>query len=106
MKLVPIKVMVVAELPTMAEFGLMLVSVGTGLLTVKVCAVVALPPGATTFMELAPAAARSAAGIIAVSWVALTNVVASGTPVEVGGETVDEVRAGQGDGGVVVAGRR
>jgi hypothetical protein len=45
-KLVPVSVMGVAALPTIAELGLMLVSVGTGLFTVNVTALLVPPPGA------------------------------------------------------------
>ena len=80
-KFVPVSVIVASLSPAVADVGLMLVSVGAGL-TVKVCAVVVLPPGATTVMESGPAVVRSAAGMTAVSSVALTKVVARAAPLK------------------------
>ncbi len=80
MKLVPFIVSVNAEPPAVAELGLRLVIVGTGLfagLIVKVCGLDVPPPGAgfTTVTLAVPAVAMSAAAMAAVSWVVLTNVV-------------------------------
>ena len=76
----PVSVMVVSELPTNVKFGLMLVSVGTGLVTVKICGAEVPPPGpgVTTVIDAGPIVVRSAAGIKAVNVVPLTKVVASG----------------------------
>ena len=81
-KCAPVSVMVVSELPTNVKFGLMLVSVGTGLVTVKVCGAEVPPPGpgVTTEIDAGPIVARSAAGTTAVNVVPLTKVVASGAP--------------------------
>lgn len=81
-KLVPISMSVKAELPAPAELGASEVSVGEGLLIVKVCADDVPPLGAalkTVTMAL-PARAMSEAGTVAVTEVPLTNVVTSGTP--------------------------
>ena len=80
MKLLPLTVRVKAEPPAVAEVGLMLVVVGTGLaaaLIVKVCALEAPPPGAglNTVTEAVPAVAMSVAVIAAVNWIADTYVV-------------------------------
>src|SRR5271166_2542875 len=74
----------VVALPAVAAFGLMLVRVGTGLLMVKVCAPEVPPPGpaVTTVTGSVPAVVRSAAGMMAVSWVALTKVVARAVPLK------------------------
>jgi hypothetical protein len=79
-KPVPVSVMVVSEVKAGAEFGLMLVSVGAGLLMVKVCGAEVPPPGpgVTTVIAGVAAVVKSAAGITAVSVVPLTKVVASG----------------------------
>ena len=83
-KLVPVSVMVVFGAPTVAEVGLMPVSVGIGLLTVKVCAVDVPPPGlgVTTVMDAVPAVVRSLAGMTAVSCVALTKLVVNAAPLK------------------------
>jgi len=77
MKLDPVRVTVVLGLPTGTEVGLMLVNTGRGLMIVKVCGADVPPPGVgvTTVMMAVPTAARSAAGITAVSWVVFTKVV-------------------------------
>jgi hypothetical protein len=77
MKLVPLTVSVKAEPPAVAELGLRLVVVGTGLsgtLIVKLCALEVPPPGVglKTVTLAVPAEAMSEARIEAVSWVALT----------------------------------
>src|SRR6266850_1178224 len=76
-KLAPFTVKVNASPPANALPGDRLLRVGAGLLTGKVCAAEVPPPGAgvTTVTEAVPVAARSAAGIAAVSCVALTKVV-------------------------------
>src|SRR5260370_42432751 len=63
-----------AELPTVVALGEILVSVGTGLLTVKVSAPL-VPPGLTTVMERVPAETISLAGMAALSCVLLTKGV-------------------------------
>lgn len=76
-KFVPVAVNVNAAPAAVALEGEMLVSVGAGLLTVNVTAEDTPPPGAglnTVTLTVAPAA-RSLAGIAAVSCMALTNVV-------------------------------
>ena len=65
-KFVPFTVSVNAGPPTVVEFGEMLVSEGTGLLTVKLRAAL-VPPALTTVMERVPADAMSPAGIAALS---------------------------------------
>src|SRR5439155_13134505 len=81
-KLAPFTVRVNAIPPANALPGDRLLRVGAGLLTVKVCAAEVPPPGAgvTTVTEAVPVAARSAAGIAAVSCVALTKVVVRAAP--------------------------
>jgi hypothetical protein len=76
-KLLPLTVNVKAAPPAAAVLGDRLLSVGTGLFTEKVRAALVPPPGAplTTVMERLPGEATSLAGIAAVSWVLLTNVV-------------------------------
>jgi hypothetical protein len=76
-KFVPLTVSVNAAPPALAIAGLRLDIDGTGLFTVKVCALELPPPGAglTTVTLIVPAAAMSAAVIAAVSCVVLTNVV-------------------------------
>ena len=73
-KLVPLTVRVKAAPPAVAEEGLRLVVVGTGLLIVKVWALDVPPPGVPLKMVTldVPAVAMSAAGIEAVSCVLLT----------------------------------
>jgi len=81
-KLVPVTVRVKAGLPAWALFGDSAVMVGTGALpvTVNVNAFEASPSGFTTMICGVPAAATSVAGMAAVSWVALTNVVDRAAP--------------------------
>jgi hypothetical protein len=81
-KFVPVSVRVNADPPTPAEVGEIEVSVGAGLLMVKVCPELVPPPGATfTTVTLGvPPVAISEAGTDAVSDVALPNVVVSGEP--------------------------
>ena len=85
MKLVPFTVRVKPAPPAVAELGLRLVVVGTGLsgtLIVKVWAFEVPPPGAglKTVTLAVPAVAMSAARIDAVSCVALTYVVVRFVP--------------------------
>src|SRR6266404_29508 len=81
-KPLPVSVSVKPAPPTMALDGDSVVSAGAGLLIVKVCAAEVPPPGAgvTTVTDAVPVAATSAAGIAAVSLVALTNVVVRAAP--------------------------
>src|SRR5882762_5030078 len=81
-KPVPFTVSVKAGPLTSALLGVRPVSVGAGLFTVNVCAAEVPPPGAgvTTVTDAVVAAARSDAGIAAVSWVALTKVVVRVAP--------------------------
>jgi len=67
LKPVPVTVIVKPESPTVLVSGEMLEVVGTGLLTVKVCAFEAPPPGVglTTVTEWVPAVVRSAVKIVA-----------------------------------------
>src|SRR5207253_1243437 len=53
---------------------------GPGPPTVKVRALETCPSGLRTVTAAVPAAAMSAAGIVAVTWVALTNVVVRAAP--------------------------
>ena len=71
-KLVPVAVRVNWPLPAAIELGEMLVSVGAGLLMVKVKALEVPPPGAglTTVTLAVPALAIRLAGTLAVNWVA------------------------------------
>jgi hypothetical protein len=73
-KSVPLTVSVNAAPPALAAAGLRLVVAGTGLFIVKVRATEVPPPGAgvNTVTCAVPAAAMSAAVIVAVNWVALT----------------------------------
>src|SRR5260370_39092314 len=83
MQLLPVNARVSAS-PSTPLVGVIEVSVGTGMLTVKVCAVVVPPPGAgvvTNTLTL-PAMAISAAVIAAVSCLSLTNVVVFATPLK------------------------
>jgi hypothetical protein len=77
MNLLPFNVKVNAALPAVTLVGVILVKVGCGLLTVRVTAVDVPPPGEglNTVTEMVPAEAMSLAGIAAVSWVLLLNVV-------------------------------
>jgi hypothetical protein len=81
-KLVPVTVSVNAGLPAIAEVCDNNVTVGTGLLIVKVIAADVPPPGSglKTVMGTVPEFAMSAAGTVAVNEVALLNVVASAAP--------------------------
>ena len=84
-KLVPLTVSVKADPPAVAEEGLMLVVVGTGLsgtLIVKVWAFEVPPPGVglKTVTWAVPAVAMSAARIDAVTWVEETYVVVRFVP--------------------------
>src|SRR6266850_1621815 len=81
-KLAPFTVKVNASPPANALPGDRLLRVGAGLLTGKVCAAEVPPPGAgvTTVTDAVPVAATSAAGIAAVSLVALTKVVVRAAP--------------------------
>ena len=73
-KLVPVSVMVVLPAPAATNVGLMLVSVGTGWLTVKNWTPPPPPTGAglSTTTEKEPGLVRPAAGMTAVSEVELT----------------------------------
>ena len=75
-KLVPLIVKVNAAPPAVAELGLRLVIVGTPGLMVKVAPAEA-PPAVVTVTLAVPGTAIKAAGTVALSWPALTNVVAS-----------------------------
>jgi hypothetical protein len=77
MKFVPLAVRVKAAPPARAVLGDMLVSVGSGLFTVRESAAEVPPPGAefATVTERVPGEATSLAGMAALSWVLLTKVV-------------------------------
>src|SRR6267378_2633803 len=81
-KLVPVSVSVKAALPAEVPVGDSVVSVGEGLVMLNVCAAEVPPPGAgvTTVTDAVAAVARSAAGMAAVSCVALTKVVVRAAP--------------------------
>src|SRR5207237_5724910 len=81
-KPLPVSVSVKPAPPTIALAGDSDVSVGAGLFTANVCAADVPPPGAGVITVTCgvPAVAMSAAGIAAVSLVALTNVVVRATP--------------------------
>jgi hypothetical protein len=79
-KLVPFTVMVNDEHPAGYEFGLSDVMVGTGLLIVNTTVFDTGPVLFLTVTFAVPATATFAAGTVAVSWLALTNVVASAGP--------------------------
>jgi len=81
-KFVPVTVKVNCGSPGVAQVGLIAVVVGTRLLMVNVTAFDVPPPGAgfTTVTDAVPALAIRAAGTVAVSCVALTNVVVSAVP--------------------------
>ncbi len=84
-KPVPVTVRVNPGSPTVAVVALSEVTVGSGLLTVKVSAGVDVPPpgaGLDTVTVSAPAVAMSAALIAAVICVALTNVVTFALPLK------------------------
>ena len=72
-KPVPVRVIVVAELPAVVELGLMLLSVGAGLLIEKVFDPDVPPPGLalTTVTGSVPDETRSEEGMTAVNDVAL-----------------------------------
>lgn len=78
----PLTVSVNAAPPAVVELGFKLVSVGKGLLMVKVAAVEVPPPGVglLTVTLAVPAVAMSEAGIAAVNCVALTKVVVRALP--------------------------
>jgi hypothetical protein len=84
LKFVPVTVNVKLGPPAVVEVGPMDVVVGTGFLTVRVCAFDVPPPGAgfTTVIEAVPPVAISTAGTIAVTWVYETKVVVSATPLK------------------------
>ncbi len=65
-KFEPFTVSVKAELPTVVALGEILVSEGTGLLTVRVRDPL-VPPGLTTVIERVPAETMSLAGMAALS---------------------------------------
>ena len=71
---VPFTVRVKAGPPAKVVLGEMLVSEGTGLLTVKMRGAL-VPPEEVTVMERDPALARSPAVSVAVNWVLLTKAV-------------------------------
>lgn len=77
MKLLPLRVNVKPALPALTLLGEMLASEGCGLLMVRVTAAEVPPPGVefTTVIETEPTEAMSLAGIAALSWLPLTNVV-------------------------------
>jgi len=81
-KPVPFTVSVKATPPAVALGGTIEISVGTGLLMVKVCAFETPPPGAgfVTVTLTVPAVAMSAAVMAAVTCVPLTNVVVRFAP--------------------------
>jgi hypothetical protein len=81
----PFTVRVNAAPPAVALVGARVVIVGAGLLTVKFVGADVPPPGPVfvTVTGNVPAVAMSAAAIAAVTWVALTNVVAFALPLKV-----------------------
>lgn len=83
-KLVPFTVSVNAAPPAVALVGERVVTVGTGLLMVKVALAEVPPPGAglVTVTLTAPGVTTCAAVIAAVSCVALTNVVVDAVPLK------------------------
>jgi hypothetical protein len=74
-KLLPVTVSVNPGPPALAVDGEIPVNEGDGLLTVNESVPVDELSGLTTAMDSVPAEAMSLAGIAAVSWAALTNVV-------------------------------
>jgi len=78
-KLAPSTVRVVTLVPAGTEAGTTLERVGP--ITLNGSALEVAPPGCTTVTLATPAVASSALGTNAVSWFALTNVVASGVAV-------------------------
>jgi hypothetical protein len=89
LKLVPVTVSVRPFPPAMVEVGEIEIVVGTGLLTVSVCAPDVPPPGPgfTTVMESVPPTVISAAGTVMVTVVLEISVVTNGTPLK---STVEE----------------
>src|SRR5205823_1965610 len=81
-KLVPVMVRLKATPPAVALTGASVDSVGAGALMLNVRATDVPPPGAgvNTVIEAVPWLAMSAAGMLAVSCVALTNVVVRAAP--------------------------
>jgi hypothetical protein len=81
-KLDPVAVNVKPEPPSFMEVGEIEVRIGAGLLIENVCPAEVPPPGAalTAVTEAVPALEISEAGTEAVTEVALTKVVTSGTP--------------------------
>jgi hypothetical protein len=81
-KFEPVIVMVKFVPPTVVEAGEIPAVTGMGFVIVKICAAEVPPPGAgfTTVIEAVPAAAMSAAGIMAVMDELEMKVVASGMP--------------------------
>jgi hypothetical protein len=78
---VPVTVRVNCAPPAVAEVGLRVVIVGVGALTTaKASELETLPPALFAVMLSVLVVRRSLAGITAVSWVALTNVVESAVP--------------------------
>jgi len=84
LKFVPVTVRVNCAPPAVVEVGEILVVVGTGFLTVKVCAPDVPPPGAgfTTVMESVPPTVMSPAGMVTLIVVLEINVVVSATPLK------------------------
>jgi len=84
LKFVPFTVSVNCAPPAVVEAGEMEVVVGTGFLTVRVCAPEVPPPGAgfTTVMESVPPIAMSPAGIVTLMVVLEIKVVVSGEPLK------------------------
>lgn len=81
-KLLPVSASVNPAEPAAAEVGDSNPNVGTGLSIVNVCGLEVPPPGAglNIVMDAVPAVAISLLGIVTLTWVALTKVVASATP--------------------------
>ena len=89
LKLVPLTVSVKDDPPAVVEVGLIDDKVGTGLLTVSVCAFEVPPPGAgfTTVIKSDPPTVISDAGTVTVMVVLETEMIVSGTPLK---STVEE----------------
>ena len=85
MKFVPVTVSRKSPLPTTPFAGERLTAVGAGLLTVKVCALLAPPPGPgfDTVTNLSPAVAIADPGIVALTWVESSSAVVWATPPKV-----------------------
>ena len=79
-KFVPVTVRVKFAPPAVVDEGLRLVTVGAGLLTVKLTAVETTPPGFSTVTAYVPAVAISPKVIAAVNCVPLTKVVVRFVP--------------------------